>query len=129
MMKRILAMLLAATALTVAAQTDDINKDRAERMLGFVIENQADSLYANMSAQVKQMVQPQQLEGIMQQLEPTTGAYLSHGAWEQQEIMGQPCYATEVKFEKTELGLIVLFDPEGKMLGIQFVPLEAIKKQ
>ena len=118
-------MLIVAGALTAAGQAaTDPNLARAERMLGFVIENQAD-----MSGQVKSMVKPEQLSGIMQQLEPQTGSYRSHGAWEVQEIMGQPCYVSEVAFEKTSLGALVLFDPEGKMLGIQFVPLEAIKKQ
>ena len=123
-------MLIVAGALTAAGQAaTDPNLARAERMLGFVIENQADSLYSNMSGQVKSLVKPEQLSGIMQQLEPQTGSYRSHGAWEVQEIMGQPCYVSEVAFEKTSLGALVLFDPEGKMLGIQFVPLEAIKKQ
>ena len=129
-MKKILFALLMACSLTATAQeTADPNVARAEKMFGFLLQNQADSLYDNLSAQVKPMVQKQQFEGLMKQLEPQVGKYQKHGAWEVQEVMGQKCYVSMVQFEKTELGALVIFDAEGKMLGIQLVPPAAVKKE
>ena len=129
-MKKILFTLLMACSLTATAQeTADPNMARAEKMFGFLLQNQADSLYENLSAQVKPMVQKQQFEGLMKQLEPQVGKYQKHGAWEVQEVMGQKCYVSMVQFEKTELGALVIFDAEGKMLGIQLVPSAAVKKE
>ena len=129
-MKKILVSLLMACSLTATAQVlSDPNMARAEKMFGFLLQNQADSLYENMSAQVKPMVQKQQLEGIMKKVEPQVGKYQKHGKWETQEIMGQKCYVSMVQFEKTELGALVIFDPQGKMLGIQLVPADAVKKE
>ena len=129
-MKKILFALLMACSLTATAQeTADPNVARAEKMFGFLLQNQADSLYKNLSAQVKPMVQKQQFEGLMNQLEPQVGKYQKHGAWEVQQVMGQKCYVSMVQFEKTELGALVIFDAEGKMLGIQLVPPAAVKKE
>ena len=129
-MKKIFVALLMACSLTATAQeTADPNMARAEKMFGFLLQNQADSLYENLSAQVKPMVQKQQFEGLMNQLEPQVGKYQKHGAWEVQQVMGQKCYVSMVQFEKTELGALVIFDAEGKMLGIQLVPPAAVKKE
>ena len=130
MMKKIFVSLLMFFSLTANAQVlSDPNMARAEKMFGFLLQNQADSLYENMSAQVKPMVQKQQLEGIMKKVEPQVGKYQKHGKWETQEVMGQKCYVSMVQFEKTELGALVIFDPQGKMFGIQLVPANAVKKE
>ena len=129
-MKKILFALLMVCSLTATAQeTTDPNVARAEKMFGFLLQSQADSLYENLSAKVKPMVQKQQFEGLMKQLEPQVGKYQKHGAWEVQQVMGQKCYVSMVQFEKTELGALVIFDAEGKMLGIQLVPAAAVKKE
>lgn len=129
-MKYYLVSLLMACSLTATAQqSTDPNMGRAEKMFGFLLENKADSLYENLSAQVKPMVQKQQFEGILSKVEPQVGKYKKHGAWEVQQMMGQKCYVSMVQFEKTELGALVIFDTGGKMLGIQLVPAEAVKKE
>jgi hypothetical protein len=129
-MKRLFELLLIACSLTATAQTtDDPNMDRAEKMFGFLLNNQADSLYESLSIQVKHLVQKQQFDGILGKLEPQAGKYQKHGAWEEQQVMGQKCYVSMVQFEKTELGALVIFDAQGKMLGIQLVPAAAVKKE
>ena len=129
-MKTILVSLLMVLSLTAKAQdAADPNMARAEKMFGFLLQNQADSLYENLSAQVKPMVQKQQFEGILQKVEPQEGKYQKHGSWETQEVMGQKSYVSMVQFEKTELGALVIFDAQGKMLGIQLVPAAAVKKE
>ena len=130
MMKQFFVSLLMFFSLTSTAQDlSDSNMARAEKMFGFLLNNQADSLYENMSAQVKSMVEKQQFEGLLQKVEPQVGKYVKHGPWETQQIMGQKCYVSMVQFEKTELGALVIFDPQGKMLGIQLVPADAVKKE
>ena len=129
-MKHFLLLLLMACSLAATAQEGaDPNMRRAEKMFDFLLNNNADSLYENLSAQVKPMVQKQQFEGILNKVEPQVGKYQKHSAWETQQIMGQKCYVTMVQFEKTELGALVIFDEEGKMLGIQLVPADAVKKE
>ena len=130
MMKQFLVSLLMFFSLTSTAQDlSDSNMARAEKMFGFLLNNQADSLYENMSPQVKSMVEKRQFEGLLQKVEPQVGKYVKHGPWETQQIMGQKCYVSMVQFEKTELGALVIFDPQGKMLGIQLVPADAVKKE
>lgn len=129
-MKHFLLLLLMACSLAATAQESaDLNMRWAEKMFDFLLNNNADSLYENLSAQVKPMVQKQQFEGILNKVEPQVGKYQKHSAWETQQIMGQKCYVTMVQFEKTELGALVIFDEEGKMLGIQLVPADAVKKE
>jgi tRNA A37 N6-isopentenylltransferase MiaA len=111
------------------AQEKDTNIDRAEQMFVFLLQDQADSLYENLSEKVKPMVQKQQFKGILKQLEQQAGPYQKHGSWEIQEIMGQKCYVSMVQFEKAELGALVIFDTDLKMLGIQLVPASAVKKE
>ena len=119
-----------ACSLTATAQENaDPNMGRAETMFGFLLQNQADSLYENLSAQVKPMVQKQQFDGILGKVESQAGKYQKHSNWEVQQVMGQNCYVSMVQFEKTELGALVIFDAEGKMLGIQLVPADAVKKE
>ncbi|MBQ3629627.1 MAG: DUF3887 domain-containing protein [Prevotella sp.] len=128
-MKKLLLMLLMACPLmAVAQETIDPGVARAEKMLGFVLQNQADSLYANLSDKVKGMVQKEQLENVLEQVEAQVGKYQKHGPWEIQEMMGVKAYVAPATFEKGEMAALVVFDPEGKMLAIQIVPAEAIKK-
>ena len=130
MLKKFFISLLMACSLTATAQENtDPNTGRAEKMFGFLLDNQADSLYENLSAQVKPMVQKQQFDGILSKVEPQVGKYQKHSAWEVQQVMGQKCYVSMVQFEKTELGALVIFDAQGKMLGIQLVPPSAVKKE
>jgi|GEM_PF-975391 len=141
-MKRlILALLVAAVGMTASAQqqytevagsstqaAEDPNLARAELMFNYVLNNQADSLYANMSDQVKAAVEPQQLNGLLTQVEAQLGKYQSHEPWGMQQIMGHNAYVSLATFEKGQLGMLIVFDKMGKMLGINMVPPEAVKK-
>jgi len=128
-MKKLLTLFLVACSLTATAQNaEDPNKVRAEKMFSFVLQNKADSLYDNMADQMKSMIQKNQLDNILVKLEPQVGKYQKHSSWEEQQIMGQKCYVSMVQFEKAELGALVVFDAQGKMMGIQLVPPGAVKK-
>ena len=130
MIKQLFCCLFMMCSLDVAAQqSTDTKALLAEKMFGFLIENKADSLYENMSEQVKPMLSANQFQGVLQQVEAQVGKYQGHDAWETQEIMGQTCYVSVVRFEKDQLGALIVFDEENKMLGIQFLPVDAIKKE
>ncbi len=110
-------------------KSNDKNIARAEQMFNFLLQNQADSLYDNLSETVKPIVQKQQFQGILKLMEPQVGFYKKHGPWEIQEMAGHKCYVSMVQFEKAELGAVVVLDPQRKLMGIQLVPPTAVKKE
>ena len=83
-----LLILVCPTTGMAQEESNDQNIGRAEKMFTFVLQDQADSLYENMSDKVKSMVQKHQLQGS-----------------------------------------VIVFDTQRKMLGIQFVPESAVKKE
>lgn len=129
MRKTILSLLLCAAALTVSAQDQkETTAQRAEKVFGFVLQNQADSLYKYLTRQMRVIISKEQMEGILKKAEEKAGKYKSHGAWEVQEMSGSKSCTTTAQFEKEELGALVIFDPSGFILGVQFVPIQAIRK-
>ena len=58
-------------------------------MMGFVVADQADSLYAYMANEVSSMVKKGSFEGILAKVETQVGKYKGHGEWEVQTVMGQ----------------------------------------
>ena len=113
----------------IPAPADDPFTVRSEQMLGLVLDNKGQELYDNLSNKVKGQVQPNTFDGIRTQLEAQMGKYTGHEAWNIQEIQGMKAYTSLVNFEKAQLGLVIVFDEDGKMLGINFVPANAIKGQ
>lgn len=129
MNRRIFSLAFAAAmALGCAAQYEDPNVARAERMMGFVVANQADSLYAYMADEVLSMVKEGSFEGVLAKVEAQVGKYKGHGAWEVQTVMGQKAYVSMMQFERGELAMLIVFNGAGRMLGIQMLPPEAVKK-
>lgn len=129
MKKHLFTMMMAAAfSIGAVAQTDDPNVAQAEKMLGFALADRADSLYAYMAEEVLPMVKKESLAGGVAQVEAMVGKYKSHGAWEQQTIMGTPAYVSMLQFERGEMAMLIVFNAKGRMLGIQIVPPEAVKK-
>ncbi len=123
MKELLLPIFVALTSASIAqAQTTDPHIAQAEKLFGYVLHNQPDSLYQHLSDKVKGMVQPAQLKDILKQTETQCGKYLSHGTWKTQDVMGQKAYCAPVKFEKGELAVFVFFDEKGKSLGIRLLP-------
>lgn len=130
MRKTFLSLLLCAATLTSLAQAQkESTAERAERIFGFVLQNQADSLYKYLTRQMRVVIGKEQMEGILKKAEEKAGKYKSHGQWEVQEMSGSKSCTTTAQFEKEELGALVVFDPSGFILGVQFVPVQAIKKE
>jgi hypothetical protein len=129
-MRKLILSLLMGFTLTIAAQGQaDATATRAEKMFGYLLNNQTDSLYANITLQMKPIMQKSQLEGILAKVEEKSGKYKSHGPWEVNAMAGGSKSCTSVvKFEKEEQGALIVFDPSGFILGIQIVPAKAIRK-
>lgn len=115
-------MMAAWLSLTATAQTADDGAQRAERMFGYVLRNEADSLYAAMAPEVKKMVQPVQLKDALAQAEVMAGRYVKHGPWTRQDVGSTSVYTSTVTFERTSLAALVAFDDEGRMTGIRLLP-------
>jgi hypothetical protein len=111
-----------------AGPAQDPKIARCEQVFDMLLNNRGQELYDNMSDQVKSQVQPNALNGILAKVESQLGKYKSHGAWEMQQVQGMNGYTTLVDFENGQLGFLVIFDKMDKMLGINFVPTQAIKK-
>ncbi len=123
-MKKILfIIILTASTLGIKAQENiEVNADRAETLFTFLLQNNADSLYANISDTMKPRVKKQHLENIMKMTESLMGPYISHSAWEEQLLKGERCYTSRVTFEKGEIKARITFDDKGKMLAIHVTP-------
>ena len=75
-MKKIFLSLFLCATLTVSAQ-DQANAaaQLAEKIFGYVIKNQADSLYFHLTRQLKLITSKEQMEGILQKAEEHHGKY------------------------------------------------------
>lgn len=129
MRKIILSLLLATSMAAVAQNSQTLSPaQRADKIFGYVVNNQADSLYASLTRQLRPIMSKEQMEGILAKAEEKCGKYKGHGPWEVQEMSGSKSCTTTVQFEDGQLGALIVFDPSGFLLGVQIVPKEAIKK-
>ncbi len=128
-MKKLLLTFFFGAALTVSAQVKTNSPAQlAEKMFGYVINNQSDSLYQHLTRQMKIVMSKEQMEGILSKAEEKFGKYKSHGSWEVMEMSGSKSCTTTVQFEKEQTGALIIFDPSNFLIGVQIVPVQAIKK-
>lgn len=128
MRKTILSLFLCA-ALTLSAQDRSGSPEQlAEKIFGFVVNNQTDSLYLYHTRQVKLILSKDKLDGILKSKEEFVGKYKSHGAWTVKEMSGSKTCTTTVEFEKGQMAALIILDPSNFVIGVQIVPAEAIKK-
>ena len=111
----------------VPAPDDDPNTARSEQLFNYLLENKSQELYDNLSEQVKSQVQPAMFEGALSQIESKVGKYQSHEPWQIQQLQGNKAYTSLINFENAQLGIVIIYDEEGKMMGFNVVPGQAIK--
>lgn len=114
---------------SIPAPTDDPNAIRSEELMGYMLQDQGQSLYESLSDKVKGQVQPTAFDSALSQVESKMGKYQSHEPWEIQEIQGMKAYTSLMTFEKGKLGMVIVYDEDGKAMGINLVPAQALKKQ
>ena len=113
---------------TIPAAADDPNTARCEKMLGYLLENNAQDLYDNLDDNMKAQVTPSTFDGAFAEVEGRFGKYQSHDPWEIQEAQNIKAYTSLLTFEKNKLGIFIVFDNDGKVKGINLVPAQAIGK-
>ena len=111
------------------ALADDPKTITSEQVLNYVLNDQSQELYDLLSDKVKSQVQPAMLEHVLTQVESKAGKYQSHDPWEIQETQGMKAYTSILSFENIRLGLIIVYDEVGKMMGFNFVPAQVIGKE
>lgn len=111
------------------APADDPKTILSEQILNHVLQNQSQELYALMSEKVKAQVKPEMLENLLTQIESQAGKYQSHEPWEIHEAMGMKAYTSLLNFENISLGMVIVYDNDGKMMGLNFSPVATMNKQ
>ena len=112
---------------SIPAPDDDPNTTRSEELLGYMLNNQGQALYESLSDKVKDQVKPEMFNGALTQIESKVGKYQSHEPWTIQELQGMKAYTSLMNFEKGQLGMVIIYDEDGKAMGINLVPPQAIK--
>ena len=112
---------------SIPAPADDPNAIRSEELLGYMLNNQGQALYESLSDKVKDQVKPEMFNGALTQIESKVGKYQSHEPWAIQELQGMKAYTSLMNFEKGQLGMVIIYDEDGKAMGINLVPPQAIK--
>ena len=128
-MKKFFLSLFLCAALASSAQVKTASPAQlAEKMFGYVINNQSDSLYQHLTRQMKLVISKEQMDGILSKAEERFGKYKSHGSWSVTEMSGSKSCTAPVQFEKEQMAALVLFDPSNFLIGVQIVPAQAVKK-
>ena len=104
------------------------NAEQYRELLNYVLQDQGQALYESLSDKVKSQAKPEIFNGTLAQIESKMGKYQSHESWVIQEIQGMKAYTSMMSFEKGQLGLVVVYDEDGKVMGINLVPAKALKK-
>ena len=113
---------------SIPAPADDPNTARSEELMGYVLQDQGQSLYESLSDKVKEQVKPSMFDGALAQIEGKMGKYQSHEPWVIQELQGMKAYTSLMTFEKGQLGMVIIYDEEGKTMGLNLVPAQALKR-
>ena len=109
------------------APADDPLAARSEQMFDYMLNNKSQELYDNMSEQIQSQTTAQTFDGAMSKVEQQMGKYQSHDAWRIQEIQGLNTYSTLLHFDKGAMGLFIVYDEDGKMKGMNLVPMTTQK--
>ena len=112
----------------IPAPADDPNTYRSEQIKNFILNNQGEEIYNRISDKVKGQVNTATFENILTQVEGQAGKYQSHEEWLIQQIRGVKAYASVMNFEKAKLALILVYDEQGDIIGMNFAPAEALKQ-
>ena len=112
----------------IPAAADDPNAINSEQIMEYLINNQGQEIYDNMSEKIKSRIKPTIFENALAEIETKMGKYKSHEAWEIRRIQGVKSYTSLMHFEKGALYLVIMYDMGGKMVNMRMVTPETILK-
>ena len=111
------------------APADDPNTARSEEMLGYILENKGQLLFEQLTDQMKTQVNPNSFDNTMTKVEGQMGAYQGHEPWKIQQIQNKTVYSTMMNFEKGKVNLMFAYDENGKIEGINMMPVKAMMRE
>ena len=113
----------------IPAPADDPLTARSEQILEYLITDKGQEIYNNLSDKAKTQATPNMFDGAIAQFETKMGKYQGHEPWNIQQIQGKSAYTSLLNFEKSQLGVLIVYNEEGKMKGINIVPANVVKPQ
>lgn len=113
----LLAVALFAT-ITTQAQTNImkyVNKayELPDKYFNFYVNNQADSIYSHLSANVKQVLTADNLKQQITQLSQMFGKPVKTAMWQQEEQMGYKIFKREITFSRYTATFTIVLDSQG----------------
>lgn len=109
---------------SVPASADDPNTARCEQVMGYLIDNKSQDLYDSLSETMKGKVKPDTFENAFSGVESKAGKYVGHEPWQVQEVKGIKAYKSLLNFENAQLSLLITYDNNGKVTGLNIVPAQ-----
>ena len=120
-MKRTLTLVTATLCLLAACAQQSTTIQRGQRVLAMLMTGATDSLYLEMSAEMRQAVSKTQLSVLWYTMEMTYGKVQSTGQWEEQHVMGYDVAKCRVGFARADLDFSVTFSGD-EVAGMFFTP-------
>ena len=109
------------------APADDPNTIRSEQILEYVLNNQGEEIYNSLSEEPKARAERSMFDNILEQVESRAGKYQSHEPWEIRQTDKMKAYTSILTFENVKLAMVIAYDDEGKISGMNFVDAQALK--
>ena len=110
------------------APQNDPNIARCEQLFGYLINNQYNEAYGCLADELKAQSKAEDLNGAIAKTEGMFGKYQSREAWEIRKFQEYKTYTSILNFEKGKAGIAIVFDNNGKINGVSFVPETLIKE-
>ncbi len=109
------------------APQDDPNTIKSEEIMSMFAQNQYNDLYNTLADKVKETVTPESMDGALARTEAILGKYQSHEPWELRKFHDKKGYTALLNFEKGQAGILLLYDQNGKLEAMTFLPDQAVK--
>ena len=108
------------------ASKDDPNTIRCEEVLNHFIKNEYEDLYKLLNDDLKAKSNAKEMDGALAKSEQMLGKYQSHDAWELHKFHDYKTYAAILHYEKGDAGIMIIFENDGKIKAMSFVPEDVI---
>ena len=102
----------------------DPNVMRNELILKYILENNSRMIYDNLADNIKLQTKVETFENILTQIESQAGKFIGHEPWVKQQVQGHDAYMSLMNFENNQLRLIIVYDKNGKIAGLNFTPAQ-----
>lgn len=119
-MKKILPLLLFLAAVPVMHAQDF---SFSQHMLDHLLAGRGDSLYAAANEAVRRQIPASAFGSLIGQLEQQAGPYQSQGNWVTAQQGGFRVDQCHLVFSRVDLQMRLVLDAEGRIAGLQFLPL------